>query len=82
MERIEDVTMKLKQYIEIEFEPIKDSPMLIELLLTGGESRIFWEYDKLLKEKYGEHEVVGLEKNDMWYKIKLKLEEQEKQNGI
>lgn len=74
--------MKLKQYIEIEFKPIKDSQMVIELLLTGGESRIFWEYDKLLKEKYGEHEVVGLEKNDMWYKIKLKLEEQEKQNGI
>ena len=72
--------MKLKQYIEIEFEPIKDSPMLIELLLTGGESRIFWEYDNLLKEKYGECEVVGLEKNDRYYKIKLKLEEQEKQN--
>lgn len=45
--------------------------MVIELLLAGGESRIFWEYDNLLKEKYGEYEVVGLEKNDRYYKIKL-----------
>lgn len=72
--------MKLKQYIEIEFKPIKDSQMVIELLLAGGGNRIFWEYDNLLKEKYGEYEVVGLEKNDRYYKIKLKLEEQEKQN--
>lgn len=63
--------MKLKQYIEIEFKPIKDSQMVIELLLAGGGSRIFWEYDNLLKEKYGECEVVGLEKNDRYYKIKL-----------
>lgn len=63
--------MELRQYIEIELNATKDNQMIVELFFSDGSSRIFWDYDELLKNKYGEYEVIGVEKIVRHYKIKL-----------